>query len=102
MKDTGHPKYHKDTVVTCACGTTFVTGSTAPKINVDICSKCHPFFTGTQKFIDTEGRVEKFAKRQAIAEKANKSKKEKDQKKEEVRITRTLKEMLSDSKAVKE
>ncbi len=62
MKKGIHPKYHECTV-TCGCGATFVTGSTQEKISVEICSACHPFFTGTQKFVDTAGRVEKFQKR---------------------------------------
>src|SRR5438045_8813629 len=57
-----HPKYQACTVH-CACGNTFVTRSTSPKINVDICSACHPFFTGKQKFVDTAGRVDKFTKK---------------------------------------
>ena len=57
-----HPRYQKCNVH-CACGNTFVTRSTMPKINVDICSACHPFFTGKQKFIDTAGRVERFSKK---------------------------------------
>lgn len=62
MKDGIHPKYHKATV-TCGCGAHFETGSTKEKISVEICSSCHPFFTGTQKFVDTAGRVEKFQKK---------------------------------------
>ena len=62
MKSDIHPKYFKSTV-TCGCGNTFETGSTKEKIAVEICSKCHPFFTGTQKFVDTAGRVEKFQKK---------------------------------------
>lgn len=62
MKKNIHPKYFKCTV-TCGCGNTFVTGSTKEKIAVEICSGCHPFFTGTQKFVDTAGRVEKFQKK---------------------------------------
>ena len=62
MKKDIHPKYHECTV-TCGCGNTFVTGSTKEKIAVEICSGCHPFFTGTQKFVDTAGRVEKFQKK---------------------------------------
>ena len=62
MKAKIHPKYQACTVH-CACGNTFVTRSTLPKINVDICSNCHPFFTGKQKFVDAAGRVEKFQKR---------------------------------------
>ena len=57
MKSNIHPKYFKSTV-TCGCGSSFETGSTKEKITVEICSKCHPFFTGTQKFVDTAGRVE--------------------------------------------
>ncbi|MCX8030000.1 MAG: 50S ribosomal protein L31 [Thermodesulfovibrionales bacterium] len=64
MKEKIHPEYHKVTV-TCACGETFETGSTRKSIRVDICSKCHPYFTGKQKIIDTEGRVERFKKKYA-------------------------------------
>jgi len=59
VKDKIHPKWYEATVV-CACGNTFKTGSTVQKLHVEICSACHPFFTGKQKFVDTEGRVEKF------------------------------------------
>jgi large subunit ribosomal protein L31 len=62
MKKDIHPEYFQCTV-TCGCGNSFVTGSTRQKINVEICSGCHPFFTGTQKFVDTAGRVEKFQKK---------------------------------------
>jgi len=64
MKEKIHPKYQK-AVVTCVCGNTFETGSTRPAIKVEICSSCHPFFTGTQKIVDTEGRVERFMKKYA-------------------------------------
>ncbi|MBU1088723.1 50S ribosomal protein L31 [Patescibacteria group bacterium] len=60
MKQGIHPKYYSDCKVTCTCGNTFVTGSTLKEINVEICSKCHPFFTGKQTFADTKGRIEKF------------------------------------------
>jgi large subunit ribosomal protein L31 len=59
MKEGIHPKYQAATVV-CACGNTFETRSTKPAMRVEICSACHPFFTGKQKIVDTEGRVEKF------------------------------------------
>ena len=62
MKEGIHPKYTEAKVV-CACGETFMTRSTAAEIRVDICSKCHPFFTGKQKIVDAEGRVEKFKKK---------------------------------------
>jgi large subunit ribosomal protein L31 len=65
MKTEIHPKYFKDAKVICACGNTFTTGSTKPEIRVEICAKCHPFYTGEEKFIDTAGRVEKFKTRTA-------------------------------------
>lgn len=55
-----HPKWINDCKVTCACGNTFVVGATVPTINVEVCSKCHPFYTGQMKFLDTTGRVERF------------------------------------------
>jgi large subunit ribosomal protein L31 len=62
MKEAIHPKY-EESIVSCACGYTFKTRSTKPVIKLEICSNCHPFFTGKQKLIDTAGRVEKFQKR---------------------------------------
>jgi large subunit ribosomal protein L31 len=62
MKEGIHPQYNK-VKVTCACGETFETGSTKKEIRVEICSKCHPMFTGKQRIIDTGGQVEKFKKR---------------------------------------
>lgn len=59
MKEGIHPNYTTATV-TCACGNSFETRSTKPSIRIEICSACHPFFTGKQKIVDTEGRVEKF------------------------------------------
>ena len=62
MKDKIHPDY-VETIVTCGCGETFKTRSTKESIQVEICSKCHPFYTGKQKFVDTAGRVEKFQRK---------------------------------------
>ena len=62
MKDGIHPKY-QDCVVTCGCGNSFQTRSTKPKIMVEVCSKCHPYFTGSVKFVDAAGRVDKFNKK---------------------------------------
>ena len=62
MKDAIHPKYIECTI-TCACGEGFKTRSTKPAIRVEVCSKCHPFYTGKQKFLDAAGRVEKFNKK---------------------------------------
>ncbi len=65
MKEGIHPKYVKATV-RCACGNTFETGSTKQDLRVEICSKCHPFFSGKQKLVDTGGRVERFKKRYGL------------------------------------
>lgn len=62
MKKKIHPKY-VEASVKCGCGNTFKTRSTAPEIHVEICSACHPFYTGKQKFVDTAGRIEKFQKK---------------------------------------
>lgn len=64
MKEGIHPKYH-EVEVSCACGEKFMTHSTMEKVRVDICSKCHPFFTGKHKVLDIEGRVQKFNKKYA-------------------------------------
>ena len=69
MKTGIHPKYHEVTV-TCACGETFKARSTNPELRLEICSKCHPFFTGRQKLIDSAGRVERFEKRYRAAPEA--------------------------------
>ncbi len=65
MKDNIHPKYHRATV-RCVCGETFETGSTSPELKVEICSKCHPFYTGKQKLVDSGGRVDRFKKRYGV------------------------------------
>lgn len=65
MKDKIHPKYYPQTKVHCACGNTFSIGSTKETLETEICCKCHPFYTGQEKIIDTAGRVEKFQKRLA-------------------------------------
>jgi len=60
MKSNTHPQYYPNAKVSCACGNTFTTGSTEPEIKVELCSACHPFYTGKQKLVDTARRVEKF------------------------------------------
>lgn len=65
MKKDIHPSYNKDTKTTCACGAVYSFGSTKKSIEVEICAKCHPFYTGTEKNLDTAGRVEKFKARRA-------------------------------------
>lgn len=82
--------YFPEAKVVCACGNKFTTGSTKEEIRVEICNNCHPFFTGQEKFVDTEGRVERF-KRMEEAKKETKPKKEVEKKNEQ---PKTLKEML--------
>lgn len=98
MKADIHPKWFVDAKVTCACGNTFVVGATKPELRVEICYKCHPFFTGEMKFIDTMGRVERFqAKQKTAAAKASAlaaKKKKKEERDHELRNQKSLKEML--------
>ncbi len=70
MKADIHPEFFTKAVVTCACGATYTLGSTKETIEVEICSACHPFYTGLEKVLDTTGRVDKFKKRAALAKKA--------------------------------
>jgi large subunit ribosomal protein L31 len=63
MKNEIHPKYFDEAKVTCACGNTWVTGATQETIRTDVCSACHPFFTGEQRIVDTAGQVERFMRR---------------------------------------
>ena len=66
MKDKIHPKYYDDAQVICACGNTFTTGSTRKELKVELCNKCHPFFTGERRMLDTTGRVERFKRRYKV------------------------------------
>lgn len=68
MKDKVHPKYFNDAEVICSCGNTFTTGSTRKQLKVELCSKCHPFFTGERRMLDTTGRVERFNRRYKVKE----------------------------------
>ena len=63
MKEKIHPKYYDDAKVTCSCGNVLTVGSTRKEMKVELCSKCHPFFTGEQRVVDTAGRVERFKRR---------------------------------------
>jgi len=66
MKEKIHPKYYNDAKVICSCGNTFATGSTKKELKVELCNKCHPFFTGERRVLDTTGRVERFRKRYQV------------------------------------
>ena len=99
MKATIHPQWYNDCKVSCACGNTFTVGATKPEIKVEICSKCHPFFTGEMKFVDTLGRVERFQQKQKVgaqmaATVADKKKKKKDKEEASRNAPKSLKEML--------
>ena len=72
MKKNINPKYNSASIVTCACGATFPVGSSMDKISVEICSQCHPFYTGNEKVLDTAGRVDRFKKRVAASGKTKK------------------------------
>ncbi len=77
MKANIHPNYNTAVKVTCTCGNTFTTGSTVDAIDTEICSNCHPFYTGKQKILDTTGNVDRFKKRMEAGSKATAEKKEK-------------------------
>lgn len=96
MKADTHPQYFPQAQVTCACGKSFTIGSTkGPLLRVEICSACHPFYTGQQKFVDTVGNIEKFKSRQQVAvAKQAVVKAKKIQKQEEDHRPKTLREML--------
>ena len=94
MKSAIHPKYYHDAVVICTCGNTFTTGSTKKEIQVDICSECHPFFTGEMRFVDTMGRVEKFQKKQKHAAKIKTTTKKKVSVRKKQTRPETLREMM--------
>lgn len=102
MKASIHPTWYEDATVTCACGNTFTVGAAKPDIRLDICSKCHPFFTGEMKFVDTMGRVERFQKKQAAAKitasKLADRKKKKAEHQEQLRNPKSLREMLMGTK----
>ena len=92
MKPGIHPTYYSEAKITCACGNTMTLGSTKSDIHVEICNRCHPFFTGEEKYIDTEGRVERFQRRASLkSEKKLHEEKPQEERKER---PQTLKEML--------
>jgi len=99
MKTQAHPKYFEEAQVICACGNRFTVGSTREIIHVELCNKCHPFYTGEQKFVDSASRIEKFQKKKKIAEqfKAIVTKKHEEKKAKETG-PKTLAEMLASLK----
>ncbi len=97
MKTGIHPQYYPEAVVTCACGNKFTTGSTKPSILTDVCSACHPFYTGQMKFVDAQGRVEKFQAKMAAS--STYKKKPKKTAFGSNMAQKTLKEMLTETKS---
>jgi len=98
MKTDIHPTWYPEAQVSCACGNTFTVGATKPQIQVEICNRCHPFFTGEMKFVDTMGRVERFQAKQkqaaATGPYVSKKKKIAQKRAADERTPKTLKEML--------
>jgi large subunit ribosomal protein L31 len=90
MKAKIHPKWYEDAKVVCACGNTFTVGASIPEIRVEVCSNCHPFYTGQMKYVDTAGRVDAFKAKRAKAKKKVISKAEKRKIKKEKRIQKEL------------
>lgn len=103
MKSDIHPKYYENAKIKCACGAEFTVGSTEEEIHVEICSMCHPFFTGKEKLVDTAGRVDKFRARMEAAKKFKETKKSADEeieKPKEVKPSKKL-EIIDPSTALR-
>ena len=98
MKSDIHPQWYPAATVNCACGNKFVVGATKPELRVEICYKCHPFFTGEMKFVDTMGRVERFQQKQKSAAAQSDvlaaRKKKKQEREAALRNPKSLKDML--------
>lgn len=107
MKAKIHPKWYPKAKIVCACGSSFETGATQEEIQVEVCSSCHPFYTGQMKYVDTAGRVDAFKEKQARAKKKVLSKTEKRKLKRERRIKEelekpdTLEELRKETKKAK-
>ena len=101
MKPKIHPKYYPEATVTCACGNSWVTGSTVEEIKTDICSNCHPFYTGKLlRIVDTAGQVERFTKRVERAQEMQQQAEKRTKARTERERSRRLVELVSDEEAV--
>jgi len=99
MKASGHPTYNDQAQVICVCGNRFTVGSTQDTIHVELCYKCHPFYTGEQKFVDSASRIQKFQAKQKVAQEYKVTAKKKvDDKKKADNEPKTLREMLIGAK----
>lgn len=101
MRKDIHPKYYPNCKVTCVCGNTFLTGSTEPELKVELCSACHPFYTGKQKLVDTARRVEKFEAKVKAKTTMSKEKKGKKAKRAARAAIRAKKEVVVKTKDLK-
>ncbi|MBD3250275.1 MAG: 50S ribosomal protein L31 [Candidatus Pacebacteria bacterium] len=102
MKKNLHPDWHDNAAVTCSCGNSFEAGSTQTEITIDICNKCHPFFTGEMKFVDRQGRVDKFNKMRQAAQakqKAAADKAQAQEQQEKPEENKSYQEILREKKA---
>lgn len=102
MKKKVHPTYYNNVKVTCSCGNTFITGSTVQAISTELCSACHPFYTGEQKIVDTANLVSKFEEKRKRASKKVTSKKEKQAKRKQARSARHVSRSSSTEKTLKD
>ncbi|NLD72636.1 MAG: 50S ribosomal protein L31 [Chloroflexi bacterium] len=100
MKEGIHPQYYPDATVVCACGNSWTTGSTQPELRTDICSQCHPFFTGQQRIVDTGGQVERFTNRLETAERLRTVADERARERAERRRARALVEIVDEEESV--
>lgn len=96
MKAAIHPTYYSDATITCACGNVMTVGSTQKSFHVELCSKCHPFYTGEQRFVDSASRIQKFQDKQNVAKQFKVTQvKKQEEKKAKASGPRTLAEMLA-------
>lgn len=99
MKQGIHPTWYDDCKVTCNCGNTFVIGSNQQTLEIDICNKCHPFFTGEVKFVDRQGRVDKFKQKVATAQATKPTKKKKKAQESTDEVPKSYRDLLRDQQA---
>lgn len=102
MKKDTHPTYYKDAKTTCACGHVFTIGSTNKEMSVEICSNCHPFYTGKEKLVDSAGRVDRFKKMEKLQEAVAKTRKGKADKKKRATARKVEKERAKIKEEIKD
>ncbi len=102
MKTDIQPKYYEKATITCSCGHVFTVGSTVEKMQVEVCSNCHPFYTGKKKLVDSAGQVDRFQKRMAMAEKLKKKQEKKKKAVQTTKKTKAKKEAKISQKNVKQ